>query len=187
MSKKEDIMTATLDLIHEEGLQSVTFAKLFKRANVGSGTIYNYFASKEDLVNAVYKKARVHWGECLLQGYEPSASLYERFKRIQLNRFHFGINFPKEFMFIDTYSFSPYISIELRDMADTHNSSKVIEILIEEGQSQGMIKEMDSHLCSQLIHGIVAAILKGYYVQKYPLNDYQIQQIIEASWKAILV
>ncbi|MBB3128544.1 AcrR family transcriptional regulator [Paenibacillus rhizosphaerae] len=58
MGKKQDIMTATLDLIHEEGLPSVTFAKLIKRANVGSGTIYNYFSNKEDLVNAVYKNAR---------------------------------------------------------------------------------------------------------------------------------
>lgn len=62
MSKKQDIMAATLDLIHEEGLQSVTFSKIFKKANVGSGTVYNYFANKEELVNAVYKEARTHMG-----------------------------------------------------------------------------------------------------------------------------
>ena len=67
MSKKKDIMDATLALIHEEGLQSVTFSKLFKRAGVGSGTIYNYFANKEEFVNAVYRDARMLMGEHMLQ------------------------------------------------------------------------------------------------------------------------
>jgi AcrR family transcriptional regulator len=187
MSKKQDIMAATLDLIHEEGLQSVTFSKIFKRANVGSGTIYNYFANKEELVNAVYKEARLHMGEYLLRGYNPEASLYERFKCLQLNRLQFGIHFPKQFLFIDSFSFSPYISLELRSMDDAGNSREVILSLIIEGQKQGIIKEMDSHLCHQLMHGIISSILKGYYVQKYSLNEIQTQQILEASWKAILV
>ncbi|SDX49735.1 TetR/AcrR family transcriptional regulator [Paenibacillus sp. CF384] len=187
MSKKQDIMAATLDLIDEEGLQSFTFSKLFKRANVGSGTIYNYFANKEELVNAVYKEARMHMGEYLLHGYNPDASLYERFKRLQFNRLQFGVDFPKAFMFIDSYSYSPYISPELRNMDDAHHSREVVQSLIVEGQKQGMIREMDSHLCHQLIHGIISSILKGYYVQKYPLDERQVQQILEASWKAILV
>ncbi|MFC4807910.1 TetR/AcrR family transcriptional regulator [Paenibacillus sp. GCM10023250] len=187
MSKKQDIMMATLDLIHEEGLQSVTFAKLFRRANVGSGTIYNYFTNKEELVNEVYRESRTHMGEYLLQGYDTNASLYERFKCLQLNRLRFGMHFPKKFLFIDSYSFSPYISPELRNMDDEHRSSKAVQDLIIEGQRLGMIKEMDSHLCHQLIHGIISSILKGYYINKYDLSDFQIQQIIEASWKSIQV
>ncbi|NBD24831.1 TetR/AcrR family transcriptional regulator [Paenibacillus glycinis] len=187
MSKKKDIMDATLALIHEEGLQSVTFSKLFKRAGVGSGTIYNYFANKEELVNAVYKDARMLMGEYLLRDFDPQASLYERFKRLQLNRLNFGIDFPMEFLFIDSYSFSPYISSELRNMDDARNSGEVILSLIVEGQKQGIIKEMDSHLCHQLIHGIISSILKGLYIEKYPMNETQVQQVLEASWKAILV
>lgn len=187
MSKKKDIMAATLDLIDEEGLQSVTFSKIFKRANVGSGTMYNYFANKEELVNAVYKEARMLMGEYLLRGYNPEASLYERFRCLQLNRLQFGIECPKELMFIDSFSYSPYISPELRAMDDAQNSRHVIISLIVEGQKMGIIKEMDSHLCHQLIHGMIASILKGYYARKYPMNELQIQQIIESCWKAILV
>lgn len=187
MGKKQDIMAATLDLIHEEGLQSVTFSKIFKKANVGAGTIYNYFANKEELINSVYKEARMHLGEYLLRGYNPEASLYERFKCLQLNRLQFGVHFPKEHQFIDTFSYSPYISPELRNMDDAHHSREVVLSLIVEGQKQGIIKEMDSHLCHQLIHGIISSILKGYYVNKYPLSELQIQQILESSWKAILV
>jgi TetR/AcrR family transcriptional regulator, repressor of fatR-cypB operon len=187
MSKRQDIMNATLDLIHEEGLQSVTISKILKRANVGSGTLFNYFSSKEELVNEVYKKARMHMGEYLLADYNPELSLYERFKCLQLNRLRFGVDFPKEFLFIDSYSYSPYISAEIRNMKDASSSAEVVLSVIIEGQKQGIIKEMDSHLCRQLIHGIISSILKGYYIQKYPLTELQVQHTLEASWKAIHV
>ncbi|MBW7452964.1 TetR/AcrR family transcriptional regulator [Paenibacillus sepulcri] len=186
MSKRQDIMKATLDLIDEEGLQSVTFAKILKKANVGSGTVFNYFGSKEELVNEVYKEARLHMGNCLLAGYDPGLSLYERFKCLQLNRLRFGIDFPKEFLFIDNYSYSPYISPDLRNMDDA-GSSRAVQDVIVEGQKQGIIKEMAPHMCHQLIHGIISAIVKGYLVEKYPLTELEAQQTLEASWKAIRV
>ncbi|WP_204787649.1 TetR family transcriptional regulator [Paenibacillus oryzisoli] len=58
-------MAATLDVIHEEGLHSVTLAKVLKKAKVGWGTTFNYFESKEVLVNEVYKEARIHMGNFL--------------------------------------------------------------------------------------------------------------------------
>ncbi|MFD2877877.1 helix-turn-helix domain-containing protein [Paenibacillus rhizoplanae] len=34
--------------------------KIFKRANVGSSTFYHYFENKEQLVNELYLKVRIH-------------------------------------------------------------------------------------------------------------------------------
>ncbi|MNL89616.1 hypothetical protein D3C87_2200560 [compost metagenome] len=59
--------------------------------------------------------------------------------------------------------------------------------LIEEGQTQGLFKEMDSHLSHQIIHGIMISIVKGFIIQKYPLDELQVQQTLEACWKAIRV
>ncbi|GGG54379.1 TetR/AcrR family transcriptional regulator [Paenibacillus radicis (ex Gao et al. 2016)] len=185
MSKRDDIMNTTLDLIDEEGLQSVTFAKIMKRANVGSGTIFNYFGGKEELVNEVYRKARIHMGACMLEGYDPETELYERFKGIQLNRLRFAIDFPKEYRFIDSYSYSPYISPDIRNMED--DSREAMESIITDGQKQGIIREMNVMLCHQIIHGIITAVVRGYQINKYPLNELQVHQSLEACWKAIKV
>ncbi|MCK8489846.1 TetR/AcrR family transcriptional regulator [Paenibacillus sp. MBLB2552] len=185
MSKREDILKATLDLIDEEGLQSVTFAKIFKRAKVGSGTLFNYFSSKEELVNEVYRQARLHLAEHLLVGYDSQASLYERYKCIQLNRIRFAVDCSKEFLFIDSYSYSPYITPELRHMDD--NSTREALSIIMEGQKQGLLKEMDPQFCYQLLHGMIASVIKGYLVGKYPLDEIHVQQTIEACWKAVRI
>lgn len=187
MSKREDILNATLDLIDEEGLESVTFAKIMKRANVGSGTVFNYFSNKEELFHELYRNCRRLFGENLMMNYDPELSLYERFKCLQKNRIRFALAFPKHFRFIDSYSYSPCITPELRKLDDDSSSREAILALITEGQKNGIIREMDVNICNSIIHGIVTAIVKGYYVNKYPLNDMQIQQILESSWKAILV
>ncbi|QYR23470.1 TetR/AcrR family transcriptional regulator [Paenibacillus sp. sptzw28] len=184
MSKRQDIINATLDLIDEIGLQSVTIAQILKKANVGSGTLFNYFSTKEDLVNETYSEARRRMGRSLLANYDSSLSVYERLKHLQLNRLRFGMTFPKEFLFIDSYSYSPYILPELRNLDETGSAAETLSVIIQ-GQKQGLIKEMDPHLCHQLIHGIVASVVKGYFIQRYPLDELQEQQILEACWKAI--
>lgn len=185
MGKREDILQSTLDLITEEGLQSVTFAKIFKRASVGSSTFYHYFDNKEQLVNELYHNIRTHKGEFVMNGYDRSMTIYERVKGILKNAAEYSLQFPKEVEFTENYCSSPYISEELRNSPDP----SVIEIfsIIEEGQKQGIIREMNIVLCCQLVWGIVTSVIKGYLSGKYPLDDHQIQQTIEACWLAIKV
>jgi hypothetical protein len=35
------------------------------------------------------------------------------------------------------------------------------------------------------VHGIIASVVKGYFIQRYPLDELQEQQTLEACWKAI--
>ena len=56
MSKKDDIFDATLALIIEHGMQSVTLSKILERAGVGSGTLYNYFSSKDELLYELFQQ-----------------------------------------------------------------------------------------------------------------------------------
>lgn len=185
MGKREDILTATLDLITEEGLQSVTFAKIFKRANVGSGTVYNYFKNKEELVNELYKDILIHMSEFTLENYDPTVTLYERFK-LYLNRIaDFAINYPKELQFLENYSHSPYISEEFRSMTDSAMNGFFSIIL--EGQKQGIVREMNLMMCCQIATGLIIAVIKGHLNNKYPLSEVEIKQTIESCWKAIKV
>ncbi|MEK3904484.1 TetR/AcrR family transcriptional regulator [Paenibacillus sp. FSL R7-0179] len=183
MGKRDDILQATLDLITEEGLQSVTFAKIFKRANVGSSTFYHYFENKEQLVNELYQKVRIHKNEFVMNGYDPGLTIYERVKSLLKNTAIYSLHYPKEVDFTENYGSSPYIAEDLRNTPAP--STLEIFSIIDEGQRQGIIREMNVCLCYQLIYGILIAVIKGYLDGKYPLNEQQIQQTIEACWLAI--
>jgi AcrR family transcriptional regulator len=53
--KKKDILRAALALFIENGVQKVSIAEIAKEAKVSQVTIYNYFDSKENLINLVFK------------------------------------------------------------------------------------------------------------------------------------
>ncbi|WP_062353655.1 TetR/AcrR family transcriptional regulator [Bacillus kwashiorkori] len=53
--KKQNILDAALQLFMEYGVQKVSIAEIAKNATVSQVTIYNYFESKDNLVQEVFK------------------------------------------------------------------------------------------------------------------------------------
>lgn len=51
LSRKENILKVTLDIIKEEGFEGVTIRKIASRANVNVALIHYHFGSKENLIN----------------------------------------------------------------------------------------------------------------------------------------
>ena len=185
MGKREDILNATLDLITEEGLQSLTFSKIFKTANVGSSTVYHYFQNKEELVSELFRTLRIHMGETIMNGYDPNLSIYQRTKTILKNTANYALQFTKEQAFIENHCQSPFIFEEIRTMSNP--AINEFFAIIEEGQKHGIIREMDKVYCCQLVTGMITSVIKGYLEGKYPLDETLIQETIEACWRAIKV
>ncbi|AVV56275.1 TetR family transcriptional regulator [Paenibacillus glucanolyticus] len=185
MGKREDILDATLELITEEGLQSLTFSKIFKKANVGSSTVYHYFQSKEELVSELFRTLRMHMGETIMKGYDPGLTIYQRTKAILKNTANYALHFTNEQAFIENYCQSPFIFEEIRTMPDP--AINEIFAIIEEGQQHGIIRELDKVYCCQLVSGMITSVIKGYLAGKYPLHETLIQETIDACWRAIKV
>jgi AcrR family transcriptional regulator len=58
MSKKEEIIGATLDLASEYGLKSLSMSQIAERVGIKKPSLYNHFDSKESLINEMYKYIR---------------------------------------------------------------------------------------------------------------------------------
>ena len=52
IAARSQILSAAIDLFSRRGLEAVTIDEIAAAADVGKGTIYNYFATKEDMVVA---------------------------------------------------------------------------------------------------------------------------------------
>jgi AcrR family transcriptional regulator len=53
--KRDRLLTAALELFETRGFDGVAVPEIAARAGVATGTIYRYFATKEALVNALYR------------------------------------------------------------------------------------------------------------------------------------
>jgi len=53
--RKEEILSAALELFAKQGITHTTMQDIAQKANISKGLIYNYFSSKEDLLNELIK------------------------------------------------------------------------------------------------------------------------------------
>jgi len=60
---KERILDAAIKLFANEGYFSTSISKIAQEAGVSKGLMYNYFSSKEDLLNAIIENAMGHGNE----------------------------------------------------------------------------------------------------------------------------
>lgn len=186
MSKKDDILIATLDLINEEGIQSVTFAKILKRAGVGAGTVYNYFSDKEMLINEVYVYVANHMSEELKKNKgQNDTTVFQRFRYVLGNMADYALTYPKEITFLENFADSPYLSEETKKKYN-HSMEDFLKIF-EDGQNQGILHDMDPVICSQISMGIIIYGINGSLRGKYTINEYDKKKLIDAAWRAIKI
>lgn len=64
---KERILSAAIKLFAHEGYFGTSISKIAKEAGVSKSLMYNYFSSKEDLLNAIIEDALEHGNEMALE------------------------------------------------------------------------------------------------------------------------
>ena len=96
-SKRDQIISATCDLIVEEGLLAVSMAQIAQRAEVGMGTIYNYLPSKEEMVCSLYHDIKSAMSSYVLMGYDESQPVVTRFLHMLSSIVYYGREHPREF------------------------------------------------------------------------------------------
>src|SRR5688572_24945809 len=53
---RQALIEAGYEVMARKGVDAATMAEIAERADVGAGTVYNYFASKDDLAMAVMEQ-----------------------------------------------------------------------------------------------------------------------------------
>src|SRR5262245_64943612 len=99
--KRETILQAALELIAERGFHGAPMALVAQRAGVSAGIIYHYFASKDELIHALYQQVDAEFSRALLAGGPQSLPIADAFKQIWLNAYRFYRAHPYETRFLE--------------------------------------------------------------------------------------
>src|SRR5687768_18439975 len=71
--KRRRILDAALRVFAERGYHGTAVPEVATAARVGTGTLYRYFATKEALVNEVYRDAKARLRAALIDGLDLRA------------------------------------------------------------------------------------------------------------------
>jgi AcrR family transcriptional regulator len=138
--KLRAIAKATFALVERTGLSGLTMAAIAREAGLATGTLYVYFASKDELVVALYEQAKTAIAAALMKGDDPAAPFRSRFQRMWRNLLDNRLAHYAEMVFLDQYCNSPWFSDESRDL-----SARLIKDwtdLIEAAKRQQVLKDV---------------------------------------------
>lgn len=180
-NKRDHILIATRDLIFEQGLQDISMSQIAQRAEVGMGTIYNYFTSKEELIFGLYSEIKAAMSAYVLEGYDKEQPVVVRFLYLLTSIASYGIKHPREFRLVEQLAQVPFIQEQAKEYALT----TILEQLFIEAQNQHLLKDMPPAVMVLLISGGLNALVEAHATRQIQLDDALIKQAMSACWDAI--
>jgi AcrR family transcriptional regulator len=91
--KRNAILDAATTVFAERGLGAAT-AAISRAAGVAEGTLFTYFKTKDELVNALYREIKLELADAMMSDFPRRASVRERFQHVWDRYVQWGIANP---------------------------------------------------------------------------------------------
>jgi len=142
--KRTAIMDAALKLFTEKGFHGTSTAQISKDAGVATGTLFNYFSTKEDLINSLYFEVKGDLSHAMGKDIEAENTFQSKLRKIWLNLIKWGVDNREEFLFAGQFCTSPYITKFTRE--EVMKEYVFLHDLVNEGIKIGVIRDFSEQL-----------------------------------------
>jgi TetR/AcrR family transcriptional regulator, repressor of fatR-cypB operon len=184
--KQATILQAALELIAERGFHGAPMSLVAQRAGVSAGIIYHYFASKEELIHALYHQIKADFSRALLIGSPQSLPLEQAFTQIWLNAYRFYRSHPYESRFLEQYKHSPFHqAAAMPDELLSNGDFAFMAQLFAADPADRPIKNFPFDVIYELTLGVAARVAYHSTSDDQALDDQLLEQIAAACWQAV--
>ena len=142
--KRTAIMEATLKLFTERGFHGTSTAQISKEAGVATGTLFNYFPTKEYLINSLYFEVKGQLSHSMGREIEEQSTFQDKLRKIWSNLVKWGVDNQDEFLFVGQFCSSPYITKFTRE--EVMKEYIFLHNLVDEGIKMGEIRDFSVEL-----------------------------------------
>lgn len=181
--KIDKIFRATFSLIAENGIHNTPMSAISKKSEVAAGTIYNYFESKDVLINALYIHLKKDLIQNVMKGFDKESTFRESFFQIWRNYYSYLVKNPDILSFMEQITNTPIIT------EDTKKEADEITIpwaeFLESGMQTGIFKINNIYLIASLIHSSVTSLAKLQISGQIAVTEETREAVAEYSWKGL--
>jgi len=93
--KRSAILFAAIEVFAERGLGAATSA-ITAKAGVAEGTLFTYFKTKDELVNAVYRAIKLDLADAMMSGFPRRANVRDRLRHVWNQYVDWGVANPSQ-------------------------------------------------------------------------------------------
>jgi len=166
---KDGIVQSAMEILVEEGFESLTMEKVGARMNMTAANLYKYFVNKMDLFREIHKRTFDLLYEKLSRSYGPQDDEMEKVVKMIEAYVRFGLENPNyyEVMFnIPTPKYADFIGTQFEEAAleERQNALKLLDLVVGAVEalaaSRPGIRDMDPKALALrswcTLHGLVS-------------------------------
>jgi AcrR family transcriptional regulator len=94
--KRNAILDAATRVFAERGLTAAPTSEISKRAGVAEGTLFTYFKTKDDLINALYREIKLELADAMMSGFPRRKSVRIRLRHVWNTYVNWGMANPEQ-------------------------------------------------------------------------------------------
>jgi len=181
--KRDAILQAALEAFAEYGFHGAPTSLIARKANVGVGTIYRYFDTKDDLIEAIFQESNAAFLHVIREHYDPHRPVRENFYSSFTGLVRLFIASPCEIRFMEQYYNSPYGIAKKR--AEENGCDSPLVAFFTQGRAQQVIKDRPLEILLSFCFGPVLMLTRDHLNGFVNLDDATIALVLEGCWDAI--
>src|SRR6202451_1493418 len=94
--KRNAILEAAARLFAERGLTAAPTSEISKQAGVAEGTLFTYFKTKDELINALYREMKLELADAMMSDFPRRGSIRDRLQHVWDRYLTWGIKNPSQ-------------------------------------------------------------------------------------------
>ncbi len=179
--KRSAILQAAVHEIAEAGLGAPT-AKIAKRADIAEGTLFRYFANKEELLNELYLELKNEVYSRISADFPHKASLKRRAWHVWSTFLEWGIEFPEKRRASVQLNVSDVITPATR--ARSAEGRGTIDVTLRELESRDGLRGLPAGFAAATIAAMQEATMD--FIAKQPKKRKELsEQAFKVVWRAL--
>lgn len=140
MEKTRKILDTALRLFVEYGFHGTPTSKIAQEAGVANGTLFNKFATKDELIVALYVDIKTRMNEYIAKNSAQGNSFKDTMKGQYLASLYWALDNKNEFLFVEQFKTSPFLSLIAPE--EIEKSIKPYHEMLYQGINDKIIKPL---------------------------------------------
>ena len=113
--KRNAILDAATRVFAERGLTAAPTSEISKQAGVAEGTLFTYFKTKDDLINALYREIKLELADAMMSDFPRKKNVGTRLRHVWDRYVNWGIANPQQRKVLAQLAVSEVLTKESRD------------------------------------------------------------------------
>jgi AcrR family transcriptional regulator len=161
--KRDAILASATDLVATLGTGAPT-AKIAKGAGLAEGTLFKYFASKDELLNQLYLEIKADLAGAMLESYPSKASLRQRSRHVWDSFIDWGAKYPLKRNALRQLSVSERITEDSRRQGGL--AFREVSKMLEQNLAGGGLKERSTGFVGAVLEALADTTLE--FIARHP-------------------